>query len=445
MGYTLLLVDMSNCTCRIVVNEMVEIKLRRDDKVFYSFAYKVEKAKSFLGCLNKQKEEKPKSKLMVCDISKGTCTQVLDDDCDICDVKGDLIFYTLWKNNDLNEDLHVYNMETGVDQTIEKNIYEFFRIIDDKIYYTIGNAEFNPLVRANFDGSEREQIMRNVTKIEMIRGGWFYVTKGWGVNSVLVKIRADGRDARVLCRSLKNVVRFEGNYIFYTDYDNDLRQVRLDGAGDRLIAEKVDTVFPAEDGLYYCRSELVDTRATNLSLYHMDKDGKNIRKIVFNVDKVQNDPVSNSIYYSKKENIRFKVYKPGKEDKAHYEFLNITKFYSFKKAEAGEPAGEPVLYLTLGLPEHEKKKGCLAKFKKDNIYVEAPIVHSYKTRGLSDEEIMAEEEGNIPVGANSNLPAWLAPFVKKPAATAKPQGCAGVAKPAASKGAAAPGCSPKKA
>lgn len=441
--YTLLLVDMSNNTCRIVVNEMVEIKLRRDDKVFYNFAYKVEKAKSFLGCLKKQQEEKPKSRLMVCDITKGTTAQVLDDDCDICDVKGDLIFYTLWKNNDLNEDLHVYNMETGVDLTIEKNIYEFFSIIDDKIYYTIGNAEFRPLVRANFDGSDREQVMLNVRKIEMIRGGWFYVTKGTGHNAVLVKIRADGRDARTLCTAIKKVVRFEGNYIYYCDVYGDLRVVRIDGAGNRLIAEKVDQIYPAEDGLYYCRQEPVEGRKEALSLYHMDKDGRNIRKIVFNVDKVQNDPVSNSIYYSKRENIRFKVYKPGKEDKAHYEFLNITKFYSFKKAEAGEPACEPVLYLTLGLPEHEKKKGCFARFKKDNIYVEAPIVHSYKNRGLSDAEIMAQEEDNIPI-ASSNTPAWMPAFLKNKG-NVNSQGCAGGSKASKSNGCANQGCAPKKA
>ena len=102
----------------------------------------------------------------------------------------------------------------------------------------------------------------------------------------------------------------------------------------------------------------------------MDKDGRNIRKIVFNVDKVVNDPISNMMYFSKNELIRYKVFKRGKEKRAHYEFFNITKYYSMKKAEAGKNAGAPVLYLTIGLPEH--KKGCLAKLKKNYVYVEAP-------------------------------------------------------------------------
>ena len=444
--YTLLLIDMSTNSCRVAVTEMVEIKLRKDDKIFYSFAYKAEKAKGFLGCFGKKKDEKPKSKLMCCDLEKGTTQEVLNDDCDICAVTGDIVLYTLWKNNDLNEDLHAYNMATAEDILIEKNIYEFFDLIEDKVYYTIGNAQFRPLVRANLDGSEREQVMLNVKKVEMIRGGWFYVTKGAGVNAVLTKIRVDGKDAKVLCHGIKKVVRFDGNYIYYTTVYGDLRVVRVDGIGDKLVVQDVDTIFPAEDGLYYCREELVDDGEEALSLYHMDKDGKGIRKIVFNVDRVQNDPISNTIYYSKKDLTRFKVFKPGKEDKAHYEFLTITKFYAMKKAEAGQPAGEPQLYLTLGLPEHEKKKGCLAKFKKDNVYVEAPIVHSYKTRGLSDVQIMAEEEEDIPVGAPAAgiMPAFLKG--NKGCAGGKKKGClAGLKPQKKAKGCGAKGCSPKKA
>ena len=408
--YMLLLIDMTNNSCRTIVKEMVEIKLRKGDKIFYNFAYTTESAK---GCfLFGKKQTAPKSRLMVCDIATGTTAQVLDDDCDICEVVDELVFYTLWKNNDLNQDLHVYDIANGTDTLIEKNIYDFFAIVDDKVYYTIGNAEFRPLVRANFDGSDREQVMLNVRKIEMIRGGWFYVTKGSGVNSALVKIRVDGKDAKVLCTAIKSVVRFEGNYIYYSDVFGDLRVVRIDGKDNRIIAEGVDTIFPAEDGLYYCRNEKVDKSKTSLSLYHMDRDGRNIKKIVFNVDKVQNDPVSNQLYFSKCTNTRYKVFKEGKEDKAYYTFFKITKFYSLKKAESGAPAEESKLYLTLGLPEQEEKKGCLAKFQKDNIYVEAPIIHSYKNRGLSDAEIMADEEEDIPVLDGKNVPAWAKKFSK---------------------------------
>ena len=37
------------------------------------------------------------------------------------------------------------------------------------------------------------------------------------------------------------------------------------------------------------------------------------------------------------------------------------------------------------------------------VYVEAPIVHSYKNRGMSDAEIMAAEEDE----PKTNLPSWM--------------------------------------
>ena len=461
--YTLVLIDMSANSSRTVVTEMVDIKLRKDDKIFYNFAYKTEKAPvAKKGCMSFFKkaapvaEEKPKIRLMVCDLDNGTTTQALDDDCDIKAVKGDNVIYTHWKPNDLNQDLHVYNMASGEDVLVEDNIYDYFDLIDDKIYYTIGNKDFRPLVRANLDGSEREQIMRNIVKIVGVRGGWFYVTKGYGYNNLLQKVKVDGSKTVNLIYGYKEINRFEGNLVYYVDLEDNLRAVRIDGKENRLIAEKVKKVFPAEDGLYYCREEAVARRESALSLYHMDKDGKNIKKIIFNVDRVQDDAITNTLYYSKKENVQYKVYEQGKESEARFQNFPITKYYSIKKAEAGMPAEKPVLYLVVGAPKSEAPlaapTGCLAKFKKQTgpmplVYEEAPIVHSYANRGLTDEEI--NEQNGLTDGNNAGnelenkLPSWMPASLKS-----KIAGLGGAAKnsPAAagcSKG-CGQGCSPKK-
>lgn len=428
--YNLITVDMSTNKTSTVVKEMVDIKLRKDDKIFYTFAYvPATNAKEAKGCMSildkllKKPDEGPKakSKLMVCDLDKGITAQVLDDDCDIQAVEGDNIIYAHWKPNDLNMDLHVYNMATFEDVLIEENIYDFYRIIDGKIYYTIGNSEFRPLVRANFDGSEREQVMRNIKSIEFVRGGWFYVTKGNGYNSLLLKIKIDGSEQRVLCQGIQNINRFEGNLIYYSDVFGNLRSVRIDGKEDRLVVEQVKKVFPAEDGLYYCRDERVGAKETALSLYHMDKDGKNVKKVIFNVDKVQDDAVSNTLYYSKEEKVCYKCYEYGKESEAELKYFKINKYYYIKKSEAGLPAESPVLYLTVGAPKSdaipEEPKGCLAKLKKEKqvamIYEEVPIVHSYKNRGLTDDEIAQAEQEEINDAAIRNqLPKWMPESLK---------------------------------
>ena len=394
--YTIVIINMEKCTSATIVNEMLDAKIADGDKIFYTYAYKEKTAKPIAGgCLGSKKEEKLKTSLMVCDIANGTISKVLDEDCEIHEVHDNYIVYTLWVPNDYNEDLHVYNIDTGEDVLIEKNIREFASIIDGMLYYTIGNAEFEPLVRNNFEGTQREQVMLNIAKIERVRAGWFYVTKGYGNNKALVKIRVDGKVRIPICTAIKEIVLFEGSYVYYTDVFGSLRVVRIDGKENRIIAEKVSTVFPAKDGLYYCRQEKVGVHESALSLYMMDRDGMNIRKIVFNVDKVQDDKVANSIYYSKTENVRFKVYQTEKEKKAVYQFFKLTKFYKFKKASAAEGASEPELILTLGLPKSDAPTGCLSKSKKI-IYEEAPIVHSYKNRGMSDKEIMEAESNNTP-------------------------------------------------
>lgn len=409
--YTIVLVDMASHTTKVAVGEMVDIKMRKDDKIFYTYAYKKETVSRgcVRGCFGKEEEEKPKTSLMVCDIDNGNISKILDEDCEIHAVKDDLIIYTLWKPNDLNEDLHVYNMTNGCDTVIEKNIYEFFGIIDGRIYYTIGNKEFRPLVRNSFNGLEREQVMLNVERIEAVRAGWFYVRKGKGYNTALVKVRADGKERFPICTAVKKVHRFDGNYVYYEDQFDCMRVVRIDGKENRVLARKVTKVFPTFDGLYYCRKEAVGDREDALSLYKMDKNGLNIKKIVFNVDKVQNDDTAGAMYFSKEEEVRFKVYKNGDEKNAHYEFFNLTRFYSFKKATAEEEATDPELILTLGLPEKESATGCFSSSKNDTVYVEDPIVHSYKNRGLSDAEIMAEEEEETP---ETDLPAWVPDSVR---------------------------------
>ena len=200
--------------------------------------------------------------------------------------------------------------------------------------------------------------MPNVENIIGERGGWLYVQKGRGNNAILAKISNDGKDFVIICTQVSQYVRLDGNYLYYVDIYNNLRVVRIDGKYNRKLAENVHKIFPCEEGLYYTRNETVAAGETALSLYLMDRRGRNIKKMVFNVDYVQNDPTTNTLYHSKTENLRFKVYLPKQEDKATYEFHKITKYSILDKA-----TGESKLFLTIGWPEGDKETGCLKKKK----------------------------------------------------------------------------------
>jgi hypothetical protein len=101
--------------------------------------------------------------------------------------------------------------------------------------------------------------------------------------------------------------------------------------------------------------------------------------MVFNVDYVQNDPTTNTLYHSKTENLRFKVYAPKKENEATYEFHKITKYSILDKA-----TGASKQFLTLGWPSSETKAGCLKKKSVAMIYEEAPIRPTYEREDITD-------------------------------------------------------------
>lgn len=399
--YCVVLVDMKNNTCKSVIKELVEFERNYGDKIFYYYAYKPEvPAKS--GCLSKfKKVEEPETKkrLMVCDIITGTNKEI-SEDCQLYAVSGDYIIYSFWKPNQYNKDLHAFNLETDKDVILEKNVYNYFSVIDGKVYYTVGNAAYSPLVRIDLDGNNRIEIMPNVENVIGERGGWLYVLKGRGSNSILAKISNDGKEFVVICTQVSKYVRMDGNYLYYVDIYNNLRVVRIDGKYNRKLAENVHKIFPCEEGLYYTRNETVASGETALSLYLMDRRGRNIKKMVFNVDYVQNDPNTNTLYHSKTENVRFKVYLPKQEDKATYEFHKITKYSVLDKA-----TGESKLFLTLGWPEGNKETGCLKKKKVNYIYEEAPIRPTYERESIADTT--DAEDTTIEAPAKVKLPGCI--------------------------------------
>ena len=95
----------------------------------------------------------------------------------------------------------------------------------------------------------------------------------------------------------------------------------------------------------------------SLSIYKMDKDGRNVRKIVFNVDKVGVNELNAKLYFKRNETARFKVYEPKKEKEAVLIDYPLQKYY-----EMDMNTEDVQLVLTVGLPHSEEvKAGCGGK------------------------------------------------------------------------------------
>ena len=428
-NYELILIDLMTGEKKSVVSELIDVALAYDKEIFYVKAELLSKPapakKGFLSFLPfGKKEEAPKApefktQLMVCDLKTGASQKILNEDCEIHNVVNGKVIYTLWQPVSLNQDLRVYTIATGEDVLIENNIYSYFGVIGGKIYYTIGNASFRPLVRANFDGSDRKEIMRNVEDVIAAKGNWLYLSKGTGRNTAIVKVNVETGSRVIICTQVKRILNDTSTHIHYVDIYNNLRVVRTDGKENRLIAENFESFFSiGKDCIYYARTEAVDSNVRGKSLYKMDPDGNNSRKLVFNIESVS-DYDEEYLYFKKVETVRFKVTKAlsKTESEESYESRKLTRYYKFSKATE---TSEEVLIIGMpsGSSTYQEATGCLAKFglgkkkdvKVDNKYEEVPAKCRFKYRGLApagavEAEAVAEEERKNNPAPASNAPA----------------------------------------
>jgi len=421
-NYCLLAVNLFSGKTEVVVKEFVDVAENiKDDKFFYILAERTAKAPVKGGCMSSFKKKKQpvtvepekdyETKLMVCDLATGENRPVLDESCKIENVIKGKIIYTIYKSNSLNNDLRVYDMNDGSDILIEDNVYKYFASFDDRIFYTVGNAEYRPLYSNSFAGGDRKELMANVESVYDVRAGWMYVTKGTKNNRIIVKVNMETGERVLVCYSLKKIVKSSPTHIYYLDTANNLRVVRRDGEENNIIGKDIrwSVIEPKE--LFYVRDEDVAYNVEGMSLYKMDSEGKNVKKLVFDIENAKNFDES-TLYYVKKDRVRYKVTVPtGKDTKEeHYEFYNIERYFKFDKA-----SGESEVVLTLGLPKPGKssyKAGCLKKTVEADIqFEEAPIPREYKRRGLKAVgavEVEQEEKQQNNTGDGLDLKSTIA-------------------------------------
>ena len=410
-NYSIVGIDLKNNTFKTIVDQVVDVFDHEKETILYTVAERKEKEVS--ETVGKKTVTKTKAYyttcLMLVNTSTGEKEKILSENCDVQKIINDKVIYTIHTPNDFNKDLRVYTISTKEDVLIEKNILDYVTLLNDKIYYLIGNDHCSPLFSNNLEGTERTEILPHLENNDSLRtrGNWLYIPKGTGVNAVLVKISADGKTIVRLCSQFSTTVKITDSHVYYLDYYMRLHVVRTDGKEDKIIAtgisknnDSTDNIIINEDKIYYLRREPVgigydyyfnendfllqerEKLVFSNSLYSMDLDGHNVQKIAFDVEKIK-DYDEEKIYFVKKENARFEVKIPtGREQyKISYTSSMLTHFVEYEKAT--EQANT---VLTFGLPEskeYEVKKGCMGKEKVKATYTKLPPKSTYKRKGLT--------------------------------------------------------------
>ena len=391
-NYSVVLVDLETGNSQTVIDEVIDIYYYFDDKIFYAYS---------------PSAKDDRKVFMVCDLKSGAKAKILDEHCLIHTVHDEKVVYTLYEPNEYNKSLHVFDLTTGDDVLIENNIYEFFDVIEDKIYYTVGNEDYAPLFSINFDGKNRTEILRNVENICYVNGGWMYAIRGFGRNKALYKISTDGKKRLFLCSRVQSYITELNGYVYYTDLSDDLHIVRNDGKYDRVLVSDIvdDSIIIDEDYIYFMRNELVEPKSANVganegslgflkaelgmsnkerynySLYRMDYDGGNIKKIAFDVLAVD-EYDKNTIYYSKLEKVTYEITDANSTDEEAKPIIKQYLIHSYHSYD--KKSGHSSLLIALNGPtdkDVEFRSGCFGRKKGKPVFKKVnPTV--YKKTGV---------------------------------------------------------------
>lgn len=382
-NYSVLEINLSENTCKPVLDSIVDITEQRDEYLFYTVADEAEETgeKACLMALNTETYEKK---------------QVLSQNCEINAVVGSKVVYTLYSPNVYNMDLHVYDIRTDTDTVIETNIYDFFRVIGDRVYYYVGNYAYRPLFSNNLEGTDRVEIMTNVENIIAVHAGWMYILKGTTRNAVLIKVSVDGKKRLVVCSQFKTVVKITDSDIYYIDTSDVLRVVRTDGKFNTVIADDIDAanVVVDLDRIYYLRWERVNNKKKSYlsrSLYTMDLHGHNVRKVMFNVLSIKNYD-ENMLYIERGDQLRYHIFYPAKRKKnerSEIKTFHFTRYYKFDKA-----SGAMDNFLNIDFPHPSKypSRGCVGKpVEMESKFTEIPIKPDYERKGAEEGSVQNEQ------------------------------------------------------
>ncbi len=374
-NYSLIRVSFADGQTEVVIPEMVDIVCTCGNQIFYT---------AFENTNGIEKE-----KFCSYNIDTGAIEELLGSDCEICGVVDNKVVYMMWMPDEYNKDLYVLDIADRQSRLIERNIYSFFRLIDKKIYYTVGNTNLRVLLSIQLDGSGRTEILKNAISVEnaQLNNGWLYISKGRLPNRVLLRVKVDGKQSNVVCTQFKKSIGIKDGYLFYLDYQNTLCSVRLDGTEYRSIIEGVAHTFVYDDEVLLTRAEY-----GAMSLYRVDAHGSELRKVVHGIMGVMCNPYNrDELYLYRRENVTYAIHTPidAKNYSTENRVVTLEKFDLYNRHV--DMCSE---VLTLGEPDKtskEFKSGCLHKKVTKDMIIE-----------LVPHKVVIRREGAAEAGDISN-------------------------------------------
>lgn len=232
-------------------------------------------------------------------------------DSKICNInKDNSIVFT--RNDHGQNNYSIYTKHSINDTTeleVAKNVYKFYKVINNKIYYMIGNENVKSLCAINQDGTGYQEIMKYMQEVVFNDDEWLYIVRGDNKEGyrTLYRIPTNASNATpvkiafgIHINDLSDNNRIIANgYLYYRNFNNILCRVRLNGSGYQELVMNVEKVLSvAYNKVFYISIDSENNRDIE-SLYCMDFDGSNRQKLVYDVLEIQSIDEDTYVYIRK--------------------------------------------------------------------------------------------------------------------------------------------------
>lgn len=279
------------------------------------------------------------------------------------------VYFTRFAPTKYNLSLIKLDLETKEETVLLENVYSIAKIINEKVFYIVGNTEKRDFYYFNIDSGVKNLVMERYNGFEHYDSGYFYLYRGRKYNRTLVKVKEDGSETIYLAYNIAgdevpDYCEKNGGYFYYQNIYDELCSVRIDGEKHNVIAQDIDEVLRANDKeIIYSIWETTDKMFGKskrdkyryrraYSIYRYDVKKEISEKLLFGLDYWEYYKSDDTLYYTR---INEETYKPTNvKSKFVFDYDTIqTDYYETKISEINEKK-----VLCYGLPHMEKHSGC---------------------------------------------------------------------------------------
>ena len=145
-NYAVTAIDLATNEVSTIIPEIIDIMDVYGEEIFFLKAAVVDKIK--------------RNEFYAYNVFTKETRKVLSQDNEIASVVDGKVIYMTWVPNQYNKNLYALDFKTGESVLLEKNIYNFFKTLNNKVYYVVGNQFNKTLFCINTDGTDRVEVLQ---------------------------------------------------------------------------------------------------------------------------------------------------------------------------------------------------------------------------------------------------------------------------------------------